>query len=202
MGTNDKIYWIIVNGQPRGPFTPDEIAALGVASPTLRVWRKGLSEWVLLPQLPELAGRLGVTEEPAAMADEETATPVNDPAPETAAAPEQPRQQTLWQQPQAAASSAASSSASWGAAPTASRGPQPVYEPMPPTYLPWNVLVTICCCIPVGIAGVLFSSQVSRKYERGDIEGARQASERAAWCFIIAFTLGLVLWPFQMLLSL
>ncbi|MDE5959899.1 MAG: CD225/dispanin family protein, partial [Muribaculaceae bacterium] len=94
------------------------------------------------------------------------------------------------------------SSASWGAAPTASRGPQPVYEPMPPTYLPWNVLVTICCCIPVGIAGVLFSSQVSRKYERGDIEGARQASERAAWCFIIAFTLGLVLWPFQMLLSL
>ncbi|MDE6509786.1 MAG: DUF4339 domain-containing protein, partial [Muribaculaceae bacterium] len=86
MGTNDKIYWIIVNGQPRGPFTPDEIAALGVASPTLRVWRKGLSEWVLLPQLPELAGRLGVTEEPAAMADEETAAPVNDPAPETAAA--------------------------------------------------------------------------------------------------------------------
>ncbi|MDE5900864.1 MAG: CD225/dispanin family protein [Muribaculaceae bacterium] len=195
MGTNDKIYWIIVNGQPRGPFTPDEIAALGVASPTLRVWRKGLPEWMPLPQLPELAGRLGVTEEPATLADEETDATVNDPASATAAAPEQPRQQTLWQQPQAAAT------ASWGAS-SASHGPQPVYEPMPPTYLPWNVLVTICCCIPVGIAGVIFSSQVSRKYERGDIEGARQASERAAWCFIIAFTLGLVLWPFQMLLSL
>lgn len=188
MDTNSKIYWIIVNGQPQGPFTPDEIAARGVASPTLRVWRKGLPEWVQLSQIPELAQQLGVdgaaednveSEEPAVAATVEAAEEVKVRQPFA-------QFQTQWQ-------------ASWGAA-----GQQQTadYEPMPPTYLPWNVLVTICCCIPVGIAGVIFSSQVSRKYYRGDLEGARQASERAAWCFIIAFTLGLVLWPFQMLFGL
>lgn len=196
-----KIYWIIVDGQPHGPFTPDEIAAKGVVSPTLRVWRKGLSEWVLLPQVPELVHLLGPDWKPTDADVEATAEPAEtieveavevepqaktEPEPQPQPQPETPRQQAF----------------SWGA--TATAGPaQPAAEsePMPPTYLPWNVLATVCCCIPLGLIGVIFSSQVSRKYLLGDIEGARRASERAAWCFIIAFTLGLVCWPFQLLFS-
>lgn len=72
-------------------------------------------------------------------------------------------------------------------------------EPMPSTYLGWNIAMTLCCCMPMGVAGIIFSSMVKPKWYRGDIEGAKKASEIAAWCLILSIVLGLVSWPFQML---
>ena len=74
-------------------------------------------------------------------------------------------------------------------------------EPMPSSYLGWNIAMTLCCCLPFGIAGIFFSSMVSQKWYRGDYEGAKKASERAAWCLILSIVLGLVCWPFQMLVQ-
>lgn len=65
-------------------------------------------------------------------------------------------------------------------------------EPQPPTYILGAVLVTIFCCLPVGIAALVFSSSVNSRYLRGDLAGARKASERAKWCIIAAFAIGLV----------
>lgn len=65
-------------------------------------------------------------------------------------------------------------------------------EPMPPTYLLWSILTTICCCFIPGIAAIVFSSMVSTRYSRGDIEGAKRASRMAEIWIIISFVLGVL----------
>jgi len=49
----------------------------------------------------------------------------------------------------------------------------------PKNYLVESILVTIFCCQPFGIAGIVFASQVNSKYASGDYEGAKKASENA-----------------------
>ena len=46
-------------------------------------------------------------------------------------------------------------------------------------YLVESILVTIFCCLPFGIAGIVFASQVNSKYAAGDFDGALQASNDA-----------------------
>ena len=49
----------------------------------------------------------------------------------------------------------------------------------PKNYLVESILTTICCCMPLGIVGIVFASQVNSKYALGDYEGALQASNEA-----------------------
>ena len=49
----------------------------------------------------------------------------------------------------------------------------------PKNYLVESILVTIFCCLPFGIAGIVFASQVNTKYDAGDFEGAEIASQNA-----------------------
>jgi len=49
----------------------------------------------------------------------------------------------------------------------------------PKNYLVESILVTIFCCLPFGIAGIVFASQVNSKYANGDYEGALKASKDA-----------------------
>jgi hypothetical protein len=42
------------------------------------------------------------------------------------------------------------------------------------------------CCLPVGIASIVFASQVDGKWAGGDYIGAREASEKAKKFAIIA----------------
>ena len=52
-------------------------------------------------------------------------------------------------------------------------------QTQPKNYLVESILVTIFCCLPFGIAGIVFASQVNSKYASGDYEGAIKASEDA-----------------------
>ncbi|WP_456423781.1 CD225/dispanin family protein [Lutibacter sp.] len=49
----------------------------------------------------------------------------------------------------------------------------------PKNYLVESILVTIFCCLPFGIAGIVFASQVNSKFAAGDYQGALEASENA-----------------------
>ena len=49
----------------------------------------------------------------------------------------------------------------------------------PPTYLGWAIATTLLCCLPLGIASIVFSSQVNSKWNLGDAHGARMSSRRA-----------------------
>jgi len=72
----------------------------------------------------------------------------------------------------------------------------------PPTYLMWSILLTICCCNPVGIIPIILGSTVSSKFRSMDYEGARRASEQTEWAVIITFVLGLMMLPFSWIIYL
>ncbi len=65
-------------------------------------------------------------------------------------------------------------------------------QPMPPTYLLWSILCTICCCFPPGIAAIVFSLMVSSRHYNGDHEGAQRASRMAEIWIIVSFVLGVL----------
>ena len=61
-----------------------------------------------------------------------------------------------------------------------------------PNYLVYSILCTLCCCLPFGIAAIVYSSQVNSKLLKGDYEGALAASKNAKlWCWL-SFGFGIV----------
>ena len=176
-------YWINHNGVQTGPVDLEGLKQMGLTSAAY-VWHEGLSDWVKITQVPELQGMYDVpgmafgqpqpVEQSAPVEAGVTAPPV----PETTVAverqPYQPQQQPY--QPQYA-------------------GGQPA-EPCPPTNLVWAVISTVLCCIPAGIVAIFYATKVTKKYQTGDIEGAKRASEVGAWWCIAAIILGIICQPF------
>lgn len=70
----------------------------------------------------------------------------------------------------------------------------------PKNYLVESILITIFCCQPFGIVGIVFSSQVNSKYASGDYEGALQASKEAKKWTKWGFISGLVMVTLIMLI--
>ena len=61
-----------------------------------------------------------------------------------------------------------------------------------PNYLIQSILVTLCCCLPLGVVGIIFAAQVNSKLAQGDIAGARDASQKAKLFTMIGFIIGLI----------
>lgn len=61
-----------------------------------------------------------------------------------------------------------------------------------PNYLWQSIVVTLCCCLPLGVVGIIFSAQVNSKLAQGDIAGARDASSKAKMFTMIGFAIGLI----------
>lgn len=79
--------------------------------------------------------------------------------------------------------------------PVPQMGAQPVGSV--PNYLVQSILVTLFCCLPLGIVAIVFAAQVNSKLAAGDYGGAIDSSKKARmWCWW-SFGLGLasmVLW--------
>ncbi len=77
--------------------------------------------------------------------------------------------------------------------------------PCPKTWLVESILVTIFCCLPFGIVGIVKASNVSSAYSRGDYNGALQASREAGkWTklgFFIALGLSVLYFLFWAILG-
>lgn len=62
----------------------------------------------------------------------------------------------------------------------------------PKTWMAESILVTVFCCLPFGIAGIVFASKVSSLYAAGNYDAALQASKDAGKWTKIGFIVGLV----------
>jgi hypothetical protein len=65
--------------------------------------------------------------------------------------------------------------------------------PRPKNWLVESILVTIFCCLPFGIAGIVYSSSVNSKYDVGDYAGALYSSQQAGKWTKIGFWIGIAL---------
>ena len=71
---------------------------------------------------------------------------------------------------------------------------QPPMEPCPPTYLALSIIVTVLCCLPFGIVGIVKSSSVSREYAIGNYSAAQDASNQAKKWSIIGICCSVAIW--------
>ena len=55
----------------------------------------------------------------------------------------------------------------------------------PKNYMVESIIGTVCCCLPFGVAGIIFAAQVDGKWSQGDHDGARAAAATAKKLFII-----------------
>ena len=167
-------YWVSINNNQVGPMSLDEVIALNPSADML-VWHPGMPDWDKAANLPELAHLFGDDYEECVEGEpqpEQTIEePVQEPAPKVEDVKPQPLQET---------------------APA---------EPCPPNYLVWTVLVTVMCCVPLGVISLIYSSQVKTKYNAGDIEGAKKASSKTELWLILAFVLGLIYQPFSVVMG-
>ncbi|KAG7471366.1 hypothetical protein MATL_G00123770 [Megalops atlanticus] len=62
-----------------------------------------------------------------------------------------------------------------------------------PTYLAWSILNTICCCLPLGIAAIVYSSKANSANSVGDSATAQDASRTARNLNIAALVCGVIL---------
>lgn len=70
----------------------------------------------------------------------------------------------------------------------------------PKTWLVESILVTLFCCLPFGIAGIVNASNVDSRYANGDFAGAQRASDEAAKWTKIGLFVALGFWVLYMLL--
>lgn len=64
--------------------------------------------------------------------------------------------------------------------------------PRPKNWLVESILVTIFCCLPFGIAGIVNAANVNGRYDGGDYDGAIAASKQAGKWTKIGFFTGLI----------
>jgi hypothetical protein len=70
--------------------------------------------------------------------------------------------------------------------------PPPINTEVVPNYLWQAIVVTILCCLPLGIPAIIFATKVNSLVAAGQIEAARNASAKAKmWCWI-SFGLGIL----------
>lgn len=60
----------------------------------------------------------------------------------------------------------------------------------PNNYLVQAILVTLFCCLPLGIVSIVFAAQVNTAYDRGDYAGALNSSKQAKMWTWISFGIG------------
>ena len=72
----------------------------------------------------------------------------------------------------------------------------PVYANVPPVsgtaYLVWSIIVTIFCCLPLGIPGIVFASKIDKLAAMGDLAGAQDAAKKSKMFSIIGAIVGAV----------
>jgi hypothetical protein len=63
--------------------------------------------------------------------------------------------------------------------------------PRPKNWLVESILVTLFCCLPFGIAGIVNAANVNSRYDAGDYAGAAAASAAAGKWTKIGFFVGI-----------
>lgn len=189
-------YWIVINNRQEGPFELQQLEMMELDYLT-PVWYPGLSEWIPARDIPEVREMIDRKQNLFNQTPEsaETTGSASFCAQQAEyVAPESVQDDPQQSQP-AGHQGGYKNGAFQESATINANCPK-----CPSTHLAWSIIVTLLCCIPLGVVAIIFSASVTPKYERGDYEGALKASERAEWFIILAIVIGLISAPFQTLI--
>lgn len=74
---------------------------------------------------------------------------------------------------------------------TSGFNPRPTGFP-PKNWLVESILVTLFCCLPLGIVGIINAAGVEGKFAQGDIEGANRAAQTAKTMVLVSALVGVL----------
>jgi len=88
-------------------------------------------------------------------------------------------------------------------APSPYAPPQSQYAPPPPpvfggagfeipNYLPWAIAATLLCCMPGGVASIVYAVKANSAKDRGDYAAANEAAKQAKTWLIVSVVVGLL----------
>lgn len=77
--------------------------------------------------------------------------------------------------------------------PVSPYAPPAVTSEVIPSYLWQSIVVTLLCCMPLGVVGIINAAKVDTLKRAGDIIGAKTASANAKKWTLIGFIIGLIL---------
>lgn len=72
-------------------------------------------------------------------------------------------------------------------------GPGPGAAPIS-NWLWQSIVVTLCCCLPLGVVGIIFAAQVNTKLAQGDVAGAQESARKAKMFTLLGIGIGLAVW--------
>ncbi len=76
----------------------------------------------------------------------------------------------------------------------------PNTQVVPPNYLVWSILAALLCCLPGGIVAIIYSTQVSSRFQQGDYAGANESSRNARKWVIISAIAAAVGWAIYLII--
>ncbi len=59
-------------------------------------------------------------------------------------------------------------------------------------YLVWSIIVTLLCCLPLGIPAIVYAAKINTLSDAGDYMGAQDAAKKSKTWIIVAGVAGLV----------
>lgn len=154
---NSYFYIDKTTKQQYGPFSPVELKNHNIQLDTL-VWCTGMADWAEAKTVNELAFIFDSNITPPIATPEANSTPI----------PPQQNQGRPLNFPQQNQNTFGNN-----------QGAINEVRPMPKNWLIESILVTVCCCLPFGIAGIVYATKVEGLFYAGDYEAAEQASRDA-----------------------
>ena len=67
-------------------------------------------------------------------------------------------------------------------------------------YLILSIISTLCCCVPFGVVGIVFSAKINSAMLAGNLEEAQNNAKMARIWIIVSFAIGLLTWLIYMVL--
>ena len=175
-----QYYYVDGNNQQQGPIDAAQLPSFGVTTKTL-VWCEGMANWQAAGEIPELASFF------AAKQPEIPAQPQMQPG-----TPTQPQMQQQVQPQPMNINNFQQTQQPMNTQPPFQQPNNQQMPPQPDNYLVWAILVTVLCCLPLGVASIIYSVKVGSLYAQGDYNGAVDASQKAKKFAMIGGIGGLV----------
>lgn len=171
-----KYYYVNEAGEQVGPMELEALIACDLEPSTL-VWTSGMPQWCEASQLAELAGHLRPSLPP-------------QPPTRNGGQTQEPQSQTNQQYQQ-----------SYGQQQHAYQAQYGQQDVCPPTYTALAIIMALICCLPMGIAALIYGSRVSQDWNAGNYAGAKKNSDTARTCLIVGVSVGLLVYVLLLILA-